>query len=777
MTSDCSPSGHPASRREAGLALLALAALALLFYAPSFFAGRTLLLRDLFTQVHGPRWWYQESLLAGKIPYWNPYIACGVPFLANPQNGVLYPFSLLFLVLPFGSGLTFYVALHGVLLGFFSYLLGRGLGLAFWGALLAGIIAGFAGLPLKQVEFLEMIGGLAWTPLVLLGGWKCLTEPGLRWSALLGTAVGLQLLAGSPYPPLYSCLGLACAAAASIGGGGSRRGLAHLCLGGSLGLLVGCAQYVPTLLLARGIPASEMAEIMQPRFSLRLRDLLDFLSPWLAGFPNWQKCFYVGAAALFFAGVALLRRRAPASAPSLSGLRLGFCLLLILAGWIFAQGHYWGIDRLMDGLPLVRRAAKWPTMGLSLSVIGLGLLAGAGLQRWLDSPRPIRIPGWLAWLGPLGLFVLALALDASRGGPWLAWIRDRLHEPMVVYRSPSLADSPLGPEAARLALVGGALGALVWAGLRGFRRRALAPAACLLAAAELFSAGRNLNFQSPSDLYADPAPADLRQLLGDHYETGSSRILVPKAFSNFSDITYGGRVTNDFRILRSLFNQDTVMSWRVFTTQGGGSVELPDYAYQLQPLLDALAVQGSPAAQRILGAWNIAVALKGSLDASGLHCDVIPNPYVLPRARLVEQTVNVPTAADALAAIAHGRWNPATLLSAWDQNLPDFPGGTGAPGTVGSPDYGPAGIRVACDVQRPCFLVLAENWADGWSARIDGAPATVYRVNFLQQAVRLGPGRHEVAFQYTAPGAHWGFLLAGLGVCGIGCCALTRRER
>ena len=765
--------------REAGWALLGLSLLALLFYAPSLGGGKTLLLRDLYTQFHGPRWWYRESLQAGELPYWNPFIACGVPFLANPQNGVLYPFSLLFLALPFGLGLACYAALHSVLLGFFSYLLGRNLGLAFWGALLGGIIAGFAGLPLKQVEFLEMLGGLAWTPLVLLAGWKCLTEPGRSWSALLGLALGLQLLAGSPYPPLYSCLGLACAMAASIGERGSRSGFLYLSLGVLLGLLVACAQYVPTLLLVRDIPASEMAEIMQPRFSLRLRDLLDFISPWLAGFPNWQKCFAVGLTALFFGALALgPRRRRPGEPPAaLSGARFRFCLFLILAGWIFAQGHYWGIDRLMAGLPLVRRAAKWPTMALSLSIIGTALLAGGGLQRWREARRPAGLAGWLAWLAPLGLVALGLGFDAARGGPALAWLRDRLHEPMVVFRSRSLAAPfPLGPEAARLAAVAAGLAGLVWAGLRGIFRRALAPAACFLAAAELFSAGHAMNYQAPADLYADQAPADLKPLLGDHYATGSSRLLVPKAFSSFSDIVYGGQVLEDFRILRGLFNQDTVMSWQVFTTQGGGSVELPDYAYKLQPLLDALAVQGSPAAHRILGAWNISVLLKGGLDASGLHCDVIPNRFTLPRARLVEQTVTVPTEADALSTIAHGQWDPATVLAAWDQQLTETPGGLDQPGTAGEVIYGPAGIRVSADTRRPCFLVLAENWADGWSARVDGKPVPVYRVNFLQQAVRLEPGRHEIIFHYTAPGAHWGFFLAALGLCGIGSCALIRRK-
>jgi hypothetical protein len=792
------------------VAWLALTALAVIFYAPSIFAGRTLLLRDLFTQFHGPRWWYQVSLRAGQLPYWNPYIACGDPFLANPQNGVLYPLSLLFLVLPFGAGLTAYAALHSVLLGWFSYLLGRKLGLAFWGALLAGTVAGFAGLPLKQVEFLEMVGGLAWTPLVLLGAWMCLAEPRPRWAAVLGAALGLQLLAGSPYPPLYSCLGIACAIVAALAGRILQRGqvekvdpasrarflnltpsLLYLATGVVLGSLIGCAQYLPTLLLARDIPASEMNEIMQPRFSLRLRDLLDFLSPWLAGFPNWQKCFYVGVVPLFFAALAVLpRRRGQVANPDIAprDVRIGnltpfalsarlFALSLIVVGWIFAQGDYLGIDRLMDALPLIRRASKWPTIGLSLTVIGLALLAGEGVQRWIDSRRPAGLKAWLGWLGPVGIFGLLLAFDALQGGPWLGQIRDYLKEPMLVFRSPTLAANlPMGPEAIRLAACAAALAALLWLGLSG-RKRGLAPAVCLLVAAELYSAGANLNFQSPANLYADPAPPSLVEQLGSHYDVGALRVLVPDTFTHFGDIVYGSQISDDFRILRGLYDQDTVMSWRVYTTQGGGSVHLPAYQYGLQPLLDKLSTLNSPVALRILGAWNIGVILQGGLDNAGLHCDVLRNGYLLPRVRLIERTVTVPDEADALAAIGRGRWDPASVLATWDQHLPEAAGGGDEPGAVAWFEYTPAGVRVACDVRRPCLLVLAENWAEGWSARIDGAPTPVYRVNYLQQAVQVTPGRHEVMFHYVAPGAHWGFLLAGLGLGGIGCCAMSKRGR
>lgn len=772
----------PASRRGgAAAALLALAALAGVFYGSCLWGGRTLVLRDLYTQFYGARWWYQHSLASGSLPTWNPYVACGVPFLANPQNAVLYPLSLIFAVLPFGIALAWYAALHQVLLGLFCYLLARELGLGFRGALLAGIVAAWAGIPVKQIEFPEMTGGLAWTPLVLLAGWKCLNAPAARWAALGGAAFGLQLLAGSPYPPLYSCVGLACAILAAAPGARRRLapGLGWLAAALLMGALVGCAQYLPTLLLARGLRVTELSGVMQARFSLRLRDLVDLAGPWFAGFPNWEKCFYVGITALFLA-LSALRPPAPegAAAPGLSRPGWRFALLLAAAGLLFAQGSYLGTDRLLEAVPFLRRAGKWPTLSLSLAVLGFGLLAGEGLERWMGPARPGR-----RWLRPAGLAVLAgiaalLAADCLRGGVWLGAMRAHLEEPMLAFRPPDFADrGSLGPEAGRLALAAGALAAVLAAAASGRLRRAGAPLVCLLAAAELLSAGSGLSFRSPADLYAERAPAALKRLVDAGRGADKVRVLVPERFTRFADVAYGSRLARSFRVLRSLFIQGTVIPWRIFTTEQSGSMELPDYEMRLQPVLDNLAGASSWAAERTLGAWNIGAILQGDIDATGLHCDFVGNPYVLPRARLVGGNVNLPSADAALALISAGRWDPALVLTQSGDGLAQDPAASAPPGRVAALAYGASGIRIACEAGRPCFLVLAENWAPGWSARVDGSPSRLYRVNYLQQAVRLGAGRHEVDFEYTPPGERSGFLLAAFGLAGITCCGLSMRKK
>ena len=48
---------------------------------------------DIYPYYH-PVWKFaSEEIHRGRLPLWNPYLGFGVPFLANPQSCVLYPFS------------------------------------------------------------------------------------------------------------------------------------------------------------------------------------------------------------------------------------------------------------------------------------------------------------------------------------------------------------------------------------------------------------------------------------------------------------------------------------------------------------------------------------------------------------------------------------------------------------------------------------------------------------------------------------------------------------
>src|SRR5581483_575859 len=87
--------------RGAGALLLDLALLtvlgvfAVVYYRSLLFSDQIASDPRLMRLVY-PQWQYLAGALrAGRIPFWNPHLFTGVPFLADPQTAVLYPGSSL----------------------------------------------------------------------------------------------------------------------------------------------------------------------------------------------------------------------------------------------------------------------------------------------------------------------------------------------------------------------------------------------------------------------------------------------------------------------------------------------------------------------------------------------------------------------------------------------------------------------------------------------------------------------------------------------------------
>jgi hypothetical protein len=104
------------------------------------------------------------------------------------------------------------------------------------------------------------------------------------------------------------------------------------------------------------------------------------------------------------------------------------------------------------------------------------------------------------------------------------------------------------------------------------------------------------------------------------------------------------------------------------------------------------------------------------------------------------------------------------------------PGATGAPGASdapGAPDQAPgyrvtwienSAERVVLEVEtaRPGLLVLRDTYYPGWSAEVDGRPATLWRADVLFRAVPLEAGTHTVTFRYRSLAFERGLLLAAV---------------
>ena len=81
--------------------------------------------RDFGVLAYPTIFYAKQSLWQGELPFWNPYSHCGVPFLAQWGPMVLYPLSLIYLLLPLPWSLGIFCLGHLWLGAMGMYFLGH----------------------------------------------------------------------------------------------------------------------------------------------------------------------------------------------------------------------------------------------------------------------------------------------------------------------------------------------------------------------------------------------------------------------------------------------------------------------------------------------------------------------------------------------------------------------------------------------------------------------------------------------------------------------------
>jgi hypothetical protein len=159
----------------------------------------------------------------------------------------------------------------------------------------------------------------------------------------------------------------------------------------------------------------------------------------------------------------------------------------------------------------------------------------------------------------------------------------------------------------------------------------------------------------------------------------------------------------------------------------------------------------------------------------------VPDP--LPRAFVVggvEQRSDDGAVLDALsAADADTLRNRAFMTAApGTEGLPAPAEPSSVGGAASIVEYAPDVVRIATEGDGG-VLVLTDTWAPGWEAEVDGAPATIHRVDGAFRGVALEPGAHEVVFRYIPGFTYAGFAILLVGLAGIALAVvlLRRRER
>jgi O-antigen/teichoic acid export membrane protein len=267
------------------------------------------LLDDLVLQNLQWKSFIRESIAEREIPLWNPHQLAGVPFFAAGQQSTLYPFSLLYYVLPLASAYGWFTVVQLWLAGVLMVLFARGLGLSRPGATLAGIVYQLSAFFVISAVFPMIIAAAVWLPLVLLMvDFIIQRRPALReraatmpWVTIGAAALGCNVLAGHVEITYYTLIIAGYYAAARLVQLGWRqrheagvwRVLAAravwLLVMVVLGVALGAVQFIPLFeLVSRNFRSGSASFAQVLSWAHPMRDVVQFLLPNFYGSPAFH---------------------------------------------------------------------------------------------------------------------------------------------------------------------------------------------------------------------------------------------------------------------------------------------------------------------------------------------------------------------------------------------------------------------------------------------------------------------------------------------------------
>ena len=419
------------------------------------------LLSDLLLENYAWKTFIVEALRDSQAPLWNPYLFTGVPFLAAGQHSALYPFSILFYILPVPRAYGLFTVLHLFLAGLLMHFFVRKLGVRRLGATAAGVTYALSLFMIVSVDFPMIIAAATWLPLVLAMTELAIKsqESGTSHSLLIpcalggALALGIQFLAGHAEMSYYVVMVTSFYAACRLGilwwrtRALRQAALVALTLGAMvvLGVVLGAVQLIPFLELARvnfRQGAASYQEIIG--WAYPLRQVITFFVPDFFGNPSHHGYFdvvtrqwtplthnaygqptdtifwgiknyveagsYVGLLPILLAVVAVIRQRG-------RYVWIFSCLAVLSFLLSFGFPLYALLYYLLPGYSQLHTPFRW----VFPFAVSMAVLAGLGVEALGQSVRAAersgirvhapRALGWLASVvGAIGLASLLLVL-------------------------------------------------------------------------------------------------------------------------------------------------------------------------------------------------------------------------------------------------------------------------------------------------------------------------------------------------------------------------------
>jgi hypothetical protein len=715
--------------------VIVLAGLA--FFAPVL-AGRGFLCWDMLYQYYPYSYFLFSALRKLSLPFWNPYVFSGMPFLGDVQSQVFYPLNWLLALVSSPAQanvywlLEFKVILHVVMAGVFTYLLGRELKLSRAAAVGSALVFMLSGFMITHVMHMTLVMTLAWFPLLALLLLRLLRTRTLRDALWLALALGAANLASHPQITLQMLYALALLGVLYVAFNwpGERQWLftrhlplllAALVLGFGLSLVSLLPAWEHSRLTLReavsfadsadgSLPWSFPLLLLVPKFFGSIAgNATETVRYWgsASRFHYWETSAYFGILPLVMAVFGLFFSRART--------RLWFLVLGLLA-LLAALGRngpfYWLMFKFLPGFDRFRIPARFMA---TFALCG-AVLAGFGLEAFVNTDT-----------GERGFRRFRYGLSAAFAAAVLGWVLMMAGVFRGITSGPDAGQlyANASNQTGLLVLFVGLAAGLFW--LRGSHKRPAtshkhlaapswpAIAAIVLMLIDLFVFGFrfNLGSQNPDKYYdASGVVARLKQ------ERANTMFRINARQGNQTLFELNGGMIHELELMEG-FTPLAIADYSTFTLSPERKRDLLNARYYVE----------------------VVNAEKGQM---GLRT----NPQAMPRAWIAYDWQVEPEHKRVLERLEQIDYRNTVVVE-------QEPGIARAPDTLPADSavvtsWRPDEIRIRAVAARPGILVLSEVFYPKWRAAVDGKPVPVLKTDYCLRGVALTAGSHEVVFRYDA---------------------------
>ncbi len=734
----------------------------------------------------------RKSVREHSFPFWTPYNFAGAPLFGDGQSAVMYPLTLLYVLIPsLADAFSVMVLLIPFLTMLFTYGMLRHFRLSRIAAMFGAVAFAFCGFMSVWMEENPAVSQSAiWLPLLVWLIDLVITTPKRRWFILFAIVTAVMMASGFLQICLYELLFLAAygifrIATLPISTKKKWQRLGVVVLSGVIGLLL-VAPYLTTTWESYKLSPRDFVNVPEIRsiFLVQWSHIISLFNPDWLGNPGsynflgvgsyYDKALFIGVIPLVFALIGLFSKKTTWEKffwwVAAGTLLLGFSSPF--TQWLF-------------GLPIPILTSMLPSRIFYLSSFALVILAAAVFDKlrsdawYKELPKIIRPVAaiYLLIIIILEAFLLVVMTEYNltgwTAGYWAHMVRILIVSDMkLTFEIPSIL---LRNVAISLILTSGTLVILFVA----YRMK-------------------NLRFWVPFVLFLLTIPSAW-YFSSKSYYFGERLFLYPQEemitklqqIAGLNRIEFadeGSRIHASTNVVYGLYSPEglnPVFPFRygqlVKSAVNGGILtnDIPRISVDMDLRRASVDASASARISRLLAllgvkyiterkdtGWYPIAFPKHTIVWEGEHFRIWENNYVLPRAFVATHIVVGRNAQDELNTLYDAKTDLQDTAIV-EAPVTIYPSKTDRPGTSSTAiitSYRMDDLTISVKSTQSGLLVLSDAYAPCWHARVDGKEAPIMRTDFAFRGVPVASGDHIVKMYYYPTSFVIGLWGLGAGI-------------